>query len=116
MTSQAQDLEIKHCLYLTKLTSLEADAKNCFNVLLDIMEECGNDDVRDIVIDVRRTLMTGEVTVNDHTYLHTCITARLESIMLHNLLIMLFGISPIFCLLCSFLCFLGMHYADNLYL
>ena len=41
---------------------------------------------------------------------------RLESIMLHNLLIMLFGISPIFCLLCSFLCLLGMHYADNLYL
>ena len=39
---------------------------------------------------------------------------RLESIMLHNLLIMLFGISPIFCLLCSFLCFLGMHYADNI--
>ena len=36
--------------------------------------------------------------------------------MLHNLIIMLFGISPIFCLLCSFLCFLGMHYADNLYL
>ena len=27
---------------------------------------------------------------------------RLESIMLQNLLIMLFGISPIFCLLCSF--------------
>ena len=22
---------------------------------------------------------------------------------------------PIFCLLCSFLCFLGMHYADSLY-
>ena len=43
-------------------------------------------------------------------------TSRLESIMLQNLLIMLFGISPIFCLLCSFLCFLGMHYADNLYL
>ena len=35
--------------------------------------------------------------------------SRLESIMLQNLLIMLFGISPIFCLLCSFLCFLGMH-------
>ena len=43
-----------------------------------------------------------------------CATIRLESIMLQNLLIMLFGISPIFCLLCSFLCFLGMHYADNL--
>ena len=36
--------------------------------------------------------------------------------MLHNLLIMHFGISPIFWLLCSFLCFLGMHYADNLLL
>ena len=42
--------------------------------------------------------------------------SKVESIMLQNLLIMLFGISPIFCLLCSFLCFLGMHYADNLYL
>ena len=41
---------------------------------------------------------------------------RLESIMLQNLLMMLFSISPIFCLLCSFLCFLGMNYADNLYL
>ena len=41
---------------------------------------------------------------------------RLESIMFHNLLIMLFDISSVFCLLCSFLCFLGMHYADNLYL
>ena len=56
------------------LTSLKADAKNSFNVLRNIMEVCGNDYVRDIVIDVRRTLMTGEVTVNDHTYLHTCIT------------------------------------------
>ena len=41
---------------------------------------------------------------------------RLGSVMLHNLLIMFFGISLIFCLLWSFLCFLGMHYADNLYL
>ena len=38
---------------------------------------------------------------------------RLQSIMLQSLLIMSFGISPICCLLCSFL---GMHYADNLYL
>ena len=36
---------------------------------------------------------------------------RLESIMLQNLPIMLFDISPIFCLLCLFLCFLDMHYA-----
>ena len=42
--------------------------------------------------------------------------SRLESIMLQTLLIMLFGISPILCLLCSFSCFLGIHYADNLYL
>ena len=39
--------------------SLEADVKNSFNVLLDVMEECGNDDVRDIVIYMRRTLMNG---------------------------------------------------------
>ena len=51
--------------------SLEADVKNSFNVLLDVMEECGNDDVRDIVIDMRRTLMNGELTVNSHTHLHT---------------------------------------------
>ena len=43
------------------------------------------------------------------------IMTRLESSMLHNLLIMLFSISPIFWLLCSFLCLLGMHYADNLF-
>ena len=40
---------------------------------------------------------------------------RLESIMPQNLLIMLFSISLIFCLLCSFLWFLGMHYADKIY-
>ena len=33
-----------------------------------------------------------------------------------NLLIMCFSISLIFCLLCLFLCFLAMHYADNWYL
>ena len=37
---------------------------------------------------------------------------RLDSIMLQNLPIMLFGISLVFCLLC----FLGMHCADNLYI
>ena len=37
---------------------------------------------------------------------------RPESIMLQNLPIMLFGISLIFCLLCLFLCFLDMDYAD----
>ena len=40
-------------------------------------------------------------------------TSRPESIMLQNLPIMFFGISLIFCLLCLFLCFLDMHYADN---
>ena len=40
-----------------------------------------------------------------------CDGLRLESIMLQNLPIMLFGISPIFCLLCLFLCFSEMHYA-----
>ena len=43
-------------------------------------------------------------------------TLPIESIIPHNLLIMRFGISQIFCLLCTFLCFLDMHYADNLYL
>ena len=41
---------------------------------------------------------------------------RPESIMLQNLPIMLFGISLIFCLLCLFLCFLDMHYADSSYI
>ena len=41
---------------------------------------------------------------------------RPESIMLQNLPIMLFGISLIFCLLCLFLCFLDMDYADNSYI
>ena len=41
---------------------------------------------------------------------------RLGSIMIQNIPITRFGISPIFCLLCSFLFFLGMRYADNLYL
>ena len=41
---------------------------------------------------------------------------KLESITLQNLLIMLFDISPNFCLLCSFYPFyISMHYADNLY-
>ena len=41
--------------------SLEADINNSFNTLLDAMEECGNDDVRDIVKDIWRTLMIGEL-------------------------------------------------------
>ena len=41
--------------------------------------------------------------------------ARPESIMLQNLPIMLFGISLIFYLLCLFLCFLDMDYADISY-
>ena len=36
--------------------------------------------------------------------------SRLESIMLQNFPIMLFGISPIVCLLCLFLCFPKMCY------
>ena len=47
---------------------------------------------------------------------HVGVYARPESIMLQNLPIMLFGISLIFCLLCLFLCFLEMHYADNSYI
>ena len=39
--------------------SLGAHSKNSFNVFLNIMEECGNDDVRDIMIKMRRTLMIG---------------------------------------------------------
>ena len=35
-----------------------------------------------------------------------------ESIILQNLPIKLFGISLIICLLCLFLCFLDMDYAD----
>ena len=40
---------------------------------------------------------------------------RPESIMLQNLPILLFGISLVFCLLCLFLCFLDMDYADMSY-
>ena len=40
-----------------------------------------------------------------------CMWCRLESIMLQNLPIMLFDISPIFCLLCLLVCFSEMHYA-----
>ena len=54
----------------------------------------------------------GQASVDNYK---RCPDTRLESIMPQNLLIMLFSISPIICLLCSFLCFLGMHYADNLY-
>ena len=50
-------------------------------------------------------------------YIQNCLInnvphTRLVSIMLQNLPIMLFGISLIFCLLCLFLCFLDMDYAD----
>ena len=44
--------------------------------------------------------------LQDHYY-------RLVSIRLRNSPIMLFSISQIFCLLCSFLCFPNMNYADN---
>ena len=43
------------------------------------------------------------------------VNTRLESIMLQNLPIMLFGISLIFYLLCLFLYFLDMDYADISY-
>ena len=54
--------------------SLEAGAKENFYVLLDIMEECGNDDVRDIVIKMRRMLMTGELLENDSVCVRACVS------------------------------------------
>ena len=65
---------------------------------------------------IKQSNETHEVNSRISDSRKSSVESRLESIMLQNLLIMLFGISPIFCLLCSFLCFLGMHYADNLYL
>ena len=62
--------------------SLEADANNSFYALLDIMEECGNDDVKSIVINMRRMLMTGELIVNDCTCV--CIQACLFYTYLAN--------------------------------
>ena len=44
--------------------SLEADVKKSFYTLLDAMEECGNDDVKHIVKDIRRTLMIGELLIS----------------------------------------------------
>ena len=44
------------------------------------------------------------------------VLTRPESIMLQNFPNMLFGVSLIFCLLCLFLCFLDMGYADNSYI
>ena len=49
-------------------------------------------------------------------WLNVFSSVRPVSIMLQNLSIMLFGISLIFCLLCLFLCFLDIHYADNLFI
>ena len=77
-----------------------------------------------LTTDVQQSLSIGEVagvasSVNECEKENSTILGsdcRLESIMLQNLLIMLFDISPIFCLLCSFLCFLGMHHADDIYL
>ena len=60
--------KVKASFILNKINrSLEADAKNSFYALLDIMEECGNDDVKSIVIDMRRMLMTGELIVTRPT-------------------------------------------------
>ena len=101
--------------------------ENAFLTILikpSILQPTDNGGLRRYVSKIRNTL--GNHHTKDNTYVNmTFYTSwfkylglmdRLESIMLHNLLIMLFGIFPIFCLLCSFLCFLGMHYADNLYL
>ena len=62
---------------------------------------------------VNQELQKLELTI-DHAsgLIEHRINVRLESIMLQNLPIMLFGISLIFCLLCLFLCFLHMDYAD----
>ena len=50
--------------------SLEADVKNSFYTLLDAMEQCGNNDVRDIVRDIRMTLMTGELIIATNNCMH----------------------------------------------
>ena len=56
--------KVKASFILNKIDgSLEAGAKNSFYDLLDIMEEFGNDDVKSILIDMKRTLMTGELIV-----------------------------------------------------
>ena len=62
---------------------------------------------------VNQELQKLELTI-DHAsgLIEHRINVRLESIMLQNLPIMLIGISLIFCLLCLFLCFLDMDYAD----
>ena len=86
--------------------SLEADVKNSFYTLLDAMEECGNDDVRDIVKDIRRTLMTGELIstnncihgvtghiCSDYSQLHTDVyeltMVFLASVFMHNSIIIM---------------------------
>ena len=40
--------------------SLEAKFTDDFHVLLDMLEECGNDDVKGLVRDIRQTINNGE--------------------------------------------------------
>ena len=54
---------------------LEAGYKDNFYKLLDIMEGCCNDDVREVGIDIRRALMTGELINIDYTCISKTIIA-----------------------------------------
>ena len=56
-------------------SSLGAGVTNNFYKLLDIMEESDNDDVKAIVRDIRRALVTGEhlTTMNSHIHISICI-------------------------------------------
>ena len=67
-------------------SSLEAGYKDNFYTLLDIMEGCCNDDVREAVIDIRSALMTGELIVNfDCTSSYTSKTTyRRKTIILYS--------------------------------
>ena len=69
--SHIPKLKDKASFILNKIDrSLEADVKNSFYTMLDAMEECGNDDVRDIVRDIRKTLMTGELIIATNNCMH----------------------------------------------
>ena len=52
--------------------SLEAGVTDSFYILLDLMEEHGNVDVKGLVRDIRRALMTGKPNYDAQTYHNIC--------------------------------------------
>lgn len=63
---------------LTKIQkSLRVGITKSFYSLLDVMEQYGNDDVKELVTDIKRALKIGELIINTVIQVHICMAVIL---------------------------------------